>query len=188
MSPREVRLIEAGRAGIWASATPNATLCTCMTTESVISSGEGLDQRTQEDRRSRKTRVHFPERRTGFDRRTHPSAGRVRAAYLGWIRRLSGSPQRAALLMASIVLLNIADVAFTFRALDRGLQEVNPVMAGLLDAGHGVAAVVKIGVSAALAAAGWWLRRFRRVIEVALVVIALMSVVVLYHLLTFSVA
>jgi len=92
------------------------------------------------------------------------------------------------LLMTAIVVLSIADMAFTFRALDRGLQEVNPVMAGLLDASHGVAAFVKIGVSVALAAAGWWLRRFRRVIEVALIIVTLMSVVVFYHVLTYSVA
>ena len=90
--------------------------------------------------------------------------------------------------MVSIVVLNIADMAFTFRALGRGLQEVNPVMAGLLGAGHGVAAFVKIGVSVVLAAAGWRFRRFRRVIEVALLVVTLMSVVVLYHVLTYSVA
>jgi hypothetical protein len=159
-----------------------------MTTESVTRSGEGLDRRTQRDRRSRRTAARFPERRTGFDRRTDPSAGRVRVAYLEWIRRLSQSPERAAVLMISIVALNVADVAFTFRALDRGLQEVNPVMAGLLDAGHGVAAFVKIGVSVALASAGWWFRRFRRVIEVGLLVAALMSLVVLYHVLTLSVA
>ena len=159
-----------------------------MTTKSAIAPDEDLKQRTQEDRRARKTTVHFPERRMGFDRRTDPSAGRVRVAYLGWIRRLSGSSERAALLMIAIVLLSIADMAFTFRALDRGLQEVNPVMAGLLDAGHGVASFVKIGVSVALAAAGWWFRRFRRVIEVALIVVTLMSIVVLYHVLTYSVA
>ena len=165
-----------------------ATLCVWMTTKSGIASAMDLDQRTQKDRRARKTTVHFPERRMGFDRRTDPSAGRARVAYLGWIRQLSESPKRVALLMVSIVVLNIADLAFTFRALDRGLRELNPVMAGLLDAGDGVAAFVKIGVSVALAAAGWWLRRFRRVIEMALVVITLMSVVVLYHVFAYFVA
>jgi hypothetical protein len=157
-----------------------------MTTNSVVGCVE--DRRTLTDRRARRTTIHFPERRTGFDRRTHPSAGTARVAYLDWIRRLSESPMRAGFLMISIVVLSIADMAFTFRALDRGLQEVNPVMAGLLDTGHGFAALVKIGVSAALAVAGWWLRRFRRVIEAALLVVALMSLVVLYHVLTFSVA
>jgi Domain of unknown function (DUF5658) len=154
-----------------------------VTTESATTSDRDQDRIRQKDRRARRTTVHLPERRTGFDRRTNPSAGRARVAYLGWIRRLSESPERAAMLMISIVVLNIADIAFTFRALDRGLPELNPVMAGLLDAGHGVAALVKIGVPVALAVAGWRLRRFRRVIEVALFVVTLMSVVVLYHLL-----
>jgi hypothetical protein len=158
-----------------------------MTTDSVVGPGEDLDRRRQPDRRSGKSRVHLPERRSGFERRTEASTGRFRVAYTNWIRRISGSPTRAAVLMMSIVVLAIADMVFTFRALDRGLQEVNPVMAGLLDAGHGVAAFVKVGVSAALAALGWWLRRFRRVIEVALLVVTLMSAVVIYHILTYSV-
>ena len=90
--------------------------------------------------------------------------------------------------MGSIVALSIADMAFTFRALGRGLEEVNPVMEGLLGAGHGIAAFIKIGVSAILAGAGWWFRRFRRVIEVALLVTALLSLVVAYHVLTYSVS
>lgn len=159
-----------------------------MATESEITPDKDLDRRTQKDRRARKTTVHFPERRLGFDRRMDPSVGRARGSYLGWIRRLSESPERVALLMLSIVVLNIADMAFTFRALDRGLRELNPVMAGLLDAGHGVAAIVKIGVSVALAAIGWWFRRFRRVIEVALIAVTLMSLVVLYHVLGYFVA
>jgi len=159
-----------------------------MTTESATRSDEALDRRTQKDRRGRNTTVHFPERRRRFDRRTDPSAGRARVAYLGWIRRLSESPGRAALLMVSIVVLNIADMAFTFRALGRGFQEVNPVMAGLLGAGHGFAAFVKIGVSVVLAAAGWRFRRFRRVIEAALLVVILTMVVALYYVLTYSIA
>jgi hypothetical protein len=146
------------------------------------------EQRKGIDRRSGKSRVHFPERRLGFDRRRDHSVGGIRLAYRSLVRRLSESPGRAAVLMASIVVLNVADMAFTFQALDRGLEELNPVMVGLLGAGHGVAAFVKIGVTAGLAAAGWWFRRFRRVIEVALAVVALMSLLILYHLLGVLVA
>ena len=159
-----------------------------MATKSATNAGRHLDRRLRQDRRARKTSIHFPERRSGFDRRTNPSAGRFRVAYVGWIRQLSASRGKTALLMASIVALNVADMAFTFRALDRGLQEVNPVMAGLLEDGHGVAAFVKIGISVVFAAAGWSFRRYRRVIEAALIVVGLMTLVVLYHVLTYSVA
>jgi hypothetical protein len=142
-----------------------------------------VDRRMQGDRRAGKARAHFPERRTGFDRRADPSIGRRRAAYRRWIRGISESPARSAVLMASIVVLNVADMAFTFAALDRGLEELNPVVAALLDTGHGLAAFVKIGVAVVLAAAGWWFRRFRRVIEAALLVNAIMAGVVFYHLL-----
>lgn len=159
-----------------------------MATKSTDVSEKTVERRTPQDRRARKSTVHFPERRTGFDRRVDAAAGPTRAAYLAWIRSLSESPKRAALLMLSIVVLNVADIGFTFRALDRGLRELNPVMAGLLDAGHGIAAIVKVGVAVVLAAAGWWLRRFRRVIEAALLVVALMTAVVLYHLVGYLVA
>jgi hypothetical protein len=159
-----------------------------MTTERARTTpGEQVDRRVSE-RRARRGAVHFPERRTGFDRRVDPSVGRRRAAYLRWIRRISDSPARSAVLMASIVALNVADMAFTFAALDRGLEELNPIVAALLDSGHGVAAFVKIGVSVLLAAAGWRFRRFRRVIEAALLVVAIMSGVVVYHLLGLLVA
>ncbi|MDX1692052.1 MAG: DUF5658 family protein, partial [Acidimicrobiia bacterium] len=83
---------------------------------------------------------------------------------------------------------NVADIALTFGALDRGLEEVNPVMAWLLETGHGLAAVVKVGVSIVVAAAGWWFRRYRRVIEAAVAIVAVMSLVVLYHLATLGVS
>lgn len=85
--------------------------------------------------------------------------------------------------MGTIVALAIADIAFTFAALDRGLEELNPVMALLLDSGHGLAAVVKVGVTAVLAAAGWWFRRYRRVIDAGVFVAGLMAFLVVYHLL-----
>ena len=155
-----------------------------MTTERVdTAASEELDRRTGEDRRAGRARFHFPERRPGFDRRVDPSIGPRRAAYRRWIRRISDSSLRSGVLMASIVALNVADMAFTFAALDRGLEELNPVVAALLDTGHGVAAFVKIGVAVVLAAAGWRFRRFRRVIEAALLVAAVMTGVVLYHLL-----
>jgi hypothetical protein len=157
---------------------------TAMTTNSDRVVATTLERRTNGDRRAGRTRVHFPERRRGFDRRSDPTTRRTRAAYHRLTREISESPKRAAALMASIVALNAADIVFTFGALDRGIRELNPVMVTLLDAGHGIAAFVKIGVCAVLAVAGWWYRRFRRVIEVALFVAALMSLLVVYHLLS----
>lgn len=90
--------------------------------------------------------------------------------------------------MGSIVALAAADMAFTFAALDRGLEELNPVMAFLLDTGRGVAALVKVGITAGLAATGWWFRRYRRVIEAGQLVAAIMSLVLVYHLLGLLVA
>lgn len=153
-----------------------------MPTDSTDASVIRAVERRRGDRRERRSGVHSPERRLGFDNRADRSASPRRLAYRAWVRRISESPARAAILMATIVALGIADIAFTFAALDRGLEELNPVMVWLLDSGHGVAAVVKVGVTAVLAAAGWWFRRFRRVIEGAIFVAALMSLLVVYHL------
>lgn len=90
--------------------------------------------------------------------------------------------------MISIVALNVADILFTFGAIEDGRRELNPVVAALLDGGPGLAAFIKVGVSVVLAALGWRFRRFRRVIETALIVVALMSFVVLYHVLSFAFA
>jgi hypothetical protein len=146
-------------------------------------SREGVERRTGGDRRSSRSTLHFPERRSGFDRRESDTAGPIRTAYHRLVRDISDSPGKTAVLMGSIVGLNVADILFTFHALGRGLEELNPVMAELLGAGHGVAAIVKIGVTSVLAATGWWFRRFRRVIVAALLVFALMSLLTLYHLL-----
>jgi hypothetical protein len=156
-----------------------------MTTQGAVGA-RSLERRAVRDRRVKTTRVRLPERRRGFDRRIDPSVGTRRVAYRRLVRRISDSPRQAAMVMASIVALNVADIAFTFHALDRGLEELNPVMVGLLDAGRWVAAVVKIGVTGLVAAVGWRFRRYRRVIDGALFVLAVMSVLSLYHLLNLA--
>ena len=148
----------------------------------MTTSGNAVERR-RSDRRTRRSGVHFPERRLGFDERSDATASPRRLAYRAWVRRVSESPWKSAALMGSIVALAIADIAFTFAALDRGLEELNPVMVFLLDSGHGLAAVVKVGITALLAALGWWFRRFRRVIDVGVFVAGLMSLVFVYHLL-----
>jgi hypothetical protein len=148
-----------------------------MATERMVIGSE--ERRTGADRRAGRSRFHVPERRLGYDRRSDPSPARARS--LSRVRSISESSAKAAALMVAIIALNVADIALTFRALGDGRRELNPVMAGLLDSGHGIAAFVKIAVTSSVAVACWWFRRYRRVVEAAVFIAALMSLVVLYH-------
>ena len=107
-------------------------------------------------------------------------------AFQTWIRSIADSPARYGLIAAAILLLNAADLLLTFKALDRGAVELNPVMAGLLGAGDLVAAVVKIGVAGLVVLVGWRMRRYRRVVEVSLGIATVLAVVVIYHLVSLA--
>ena len=140
-----------------------------------------LTDRRRADRRSRLPGFRYPERRLGFDRRTPPRGtwrGRYRAALL-WYRR---TPAALVAVLALILALNLADLVLTLRALDRGAVEVNPVMAQLFDAGTAPAAVFKMTVGVLIAAVIWALRRYRRILETSLIVVALLGALVGYHL------
>ena len=128
--------------------------------------------------------LHYPERRSGFDRRGIESSRMP--AFQTWIRSIADSPARYGLIAAAILLLNAADLLLTFKALDRGAVELNPVMAGLLGAGDLVAAVVKIGVAGLVVLVGWRMRRYRRVVEVSLGIATVLAVVVIYHLVSLA--
>jgi hypothetical protein len=128
------------------------------------------------DRRVSRLAVRWPDRRTGFDRRGGPSRwGRVVLAYA---RR----PAVIAAVLGTVVLLNAADLWLTVRALDRGAVEVNPVMRVLLETRPVTAAVFKLAVGVGVAAVLWRLRRYRRILEVSLVLLAGFLMLTGYHL------
>jgi len=136
-----------------------------------------MDRRTLTDRRSTRVAFHYPERRTGFDRRAlaHSRRLRVMDAY----RR---RPALVAWCAAAMVALGMMDFVLTLRLIDMGATEVNPVMARLLEFGPVSAAVFKGLITAAVAAGVWTLRRYRRVLELSLAVLAVMTAVVLYEI------
>lgn len=86
-------------------------------------------------------------------------------------------------MLVVLVALSLLDLVMTVRALDRGAVELNPVMSVLFGAGPVVATVVKLGVTLAVAAGIWLLRRYRRVLQLSLLLVGAMSLVALYHLL-----
>jgi hypothetical protein len=78
-------------------------------------------------------------------------------------------------------LLNLADLLLTVRALSLGAIEGNPIMRFLFDIDPALAALFKVAVGAAIALAIWSARRYRRILETSLVIVAVMTAVLLYH-------
>ena len=128
-------------------------------------------ERRERERRS-PTRMHWPERRTGFDRRRP-------ARVLGALR------DNAWALLIVLVLLNVlsaADWYFTLRALENGATEANPVLNGLLARDPQLAALFKFGMIAAISAVIWMGRRYRLVLATGLVALVTYSLVIVYHI------
>jgi hypothetical protein len=126
-----------------------------------------VERRGGTDRRVQRVSIHYPERRTGFDRR---DPGTTRWSRLLWWYR--DRPAAVAGAAALIAVLGLTDVLLTWHLIDLGAREANPIMARLLDGGLGGALWLKAAVIVPVAAAVWTLRRYRRVLAFSLVVLA----------------
>ncbi len=127
------------------------------------------------ERRVRTVSLRYPEQRTGFDRR---ATSRYQSALTAYRRE----PGAIAAVLGLILALNAADLILTVRALGRGTGEANPLMAWLFEQHMGLAATFKLAVGLAVTAAIWRLRRYRRVLELSIVLTALFGLVLSYHL------
>lgn len=86
------------------------------------------------------------------------------------------------------VALNLLDLGLTLHLIARGAREMNPIMAGLLDAGWQYAAAFK-GVVTAGVAAGLWMGREHRLVRVAgLAFLAVFALLLAYQLIDLWVA
>jgi hypothetical protein len=129
------------------------------------------EQRTAE-RRVARAWFRYPERRTGFDRRTSGGA-------IAWYR---DRPPVVALALAAVIAMNLADFLLTVRALERGAIEVNPLMAALFDLDPAVAGAVKLLLGAGVVLVIWQMRRYRRILELSLIALAGFTVLLAYQL------
>jgi hypothetical protein len=132
------------------------------------------------DRRTRNGSFYYPERRHGFERR-HPPEGTWRARYHSWLEQYRHDNDTIAVALLVFVLLNLADLLLTVRALSMGAVEGNPIMAFLFAVDPTLAAMFKVVVGAGIALAVWSARRYRRILETSLVMVAVMTAVLLYH-------
>lgn len=123
------------------------------------------------DRRAVRVFFRYPERRTGFDRR---SPGRL----VTWYR---DHPAVIGATLTAIMVLNVADLLITLWALENGAREANPVMAALLTRGPVLAGTIKLAVGLGVVAVIWMMRRYRRILEVSLIAVAGFGLLLTYQ-------
>ncbi len=131
-----------------------------------ISERRGIDRRS-----ARQFTLRWPERRTGFDRREEYPVLRM--------LRESG-----ALLLSLLVLLNVMsllDLGLTTYELSLGAAEGNPVMRMAFDAGPAAVIALKVGVMLLVSAGIWWLRRYRRVLQLSIASAGAYAALLVHH-------
>lgn len=132
------------------------------------------------DRRTHRTPLHFPERRSGFDRRLSESAG-----WRGYIdanlRSYRDNQTRFLLVLATIVVFNYVDYLLTVRVLRAGGIELNPIMARAFEVSPVFAAVAKLGTVGVAVLVLLMLRRYRRTLQASLVLLVVYTALMFYH-------
>ena len=124
------------------------------------------------DRRAGASRFHFPERRTGFDRRR-------RYAITGFLR---DRPHLLALLLIGVNVLSAVDFALTYLQLQAGVAvEGNPILAELFEQSAGRAWAFKTAVVLAVTLSMWLGRKHRAVLWAAAATFVLYALLVVYH-------
>lgn len=127
-------------------------------------------ERRSHERRSRGASFHWPERRSGFDRRApcRVAALRDRSAAL-------------VALLALLNLLNVLDWQFTVIGLERGAIEANPFMDAFFGIDSFSAGLFKVAVMLTISLIIWRARRYRRILEFAVLTTVAYAGVILYH-------
>ncbi len=139
------------------------------------------DRRTMGDRRIRRLCLHYPERRRGFERR-RSSTGLLRKAQWRLLDRYRRGSRSLIVVLAAVLALSIADLLLTLRALDLGASEANPIMARLIGIDPVLAGVFKLSTAVLVVSAIWALRRYRRVLEMSLLIAGGLALLLVYHL------
>ena len=98
------------------------------------------------------------------------------------LRAMARNHRILALVLIHLVVLNVLDLLFTFRALALGAIEVNPLMALLFELAPTLAAVLKVKVAVVVVVGMWLLRRYRRTLQIATLATAWYATLFGYHL------
>ena len=129
-----------------------------------------MERRSQE-RRSSGASLHWPERRSGFDRRASC-----------WVTALRDSSAAVVALLALLNLLNVLDWRFTMLGLERGAIEANPFMDAFFGIDSFSAGLFKVAVMLTISLIVWRTRRYRRILEFTVLATVAYAGVILYHI------
>ncbi len=141
-----------------------------------------ISNRRKRDRRRRRFSFVLRERRSGFDRRVRENAGRVSAAYDHTLLAMRDRPRALFGLLVTVNVLNLADFFLTLRVLAEGGGEANPILRSLFAADPIYAGIFKLVVVLLTSWLAWRCRRFRSGLEAAIIMLAVFTAVICYHI------
>jgi hypothetical protein len=136
------------------------------------------NRRSGRDRRGRE-HFHYPERRSGYDRRAD-----WRGAVENRLFWLSAHPGWFFLILALINLLSVFDYFLTLEAFALGGTEGNPAMAFFFGLGLVPAFFLKAAIVLTITSAFWRVRRFRAGARGACLVLIVFVALMGYHTVT----
>jgi hypothetical protein len=155
-------------------------LSTRTETGAIVKAHRSRTRRITPDRRVKRTPFHFPERRSGFDRRLVAESG-FRGVWDDGLRKYRDNRTGFLLVLATIVVFNYIDYLLTYRVLQVGGTELNPIMARLFEISPVVAAATKLGIVGAVVVVLLMLSRYRRTLEASLVLLVTFTALMFYH-------
>jgi hypothetical protein len=85
------------------------------------------------------------------------------------------------LVLATIIVFNYVDYLLTYRVLQAGGSELNPIMARLFEISPIVAASTKLGTVGVAVLVLLTLRRYRRTLEASLILLVAFTALMFYH-------
>lgn len=131
-----------------------------------------IERRESDRRTDRRFVLRWPERRTGLDRRRPPHPV---------LQVLSYHDRVFLLLIVFLNVLNVADLVLTSHELALGAAEANPFMRLAFETGPPAAITLKVGVVLGVSVAMWMMRRYAKVLQLALGATAVYSGLLVYH-------
>ena len=141
-----------------------------------------IDDRRQKDRRKRRFSFVLRERRSGFDRRGREGARRASIAYEHALLALRDRPRLLFGLLVVVNVLNLADFLLTLKVLGEGGGEANPILKSLFAMDPLYAGIFKLVAVLLTSWLAWRCRRFRSGLEAAVIMLAVFTAVICYHI------
>jgi hypothetical protein len=140
------------------------------------------DERRDKDRRRRRFSMVFRERRSGFERRARGDGSRNSVAFERALLNLRERPWAVLGVLLAVNALNLADFVLTLNVLANGGGEANPLLRSLFALDPVYAGIFKVVAVMFASWLAWRCRRFRSGLEASLIMLAVFSAVICYHI------